>query len=45
VILVTGFTDRMTQERADHMGVAQLAIKPVIMKDMARFIRQALGRC
>lgn len=44
VILITGFTDRMTQERADSLGVNQLAIKPVIMKDMARFIRQALGR-
>ncbi|WP_419662210.1 two component system sensor histidine kinase, hybrid [Desulfosarcina variabilis str. Montpellier] len=43
VILVTGFTDRMTQERADSMGVAQLAIKPVIMKDMARYIHQALN--
>jgi signal transduction histidine kinase/CheY-like chemotaxis protein len=44
VILVTGFTDQMTQERADRLGVDQLAIKPITMADMARFIRQALGR-
>ena len=42
VILVTGFTDRMTQERAHSLGVTKLAIKPIVMKDMARYIRKAL---
>jgi CheY-like chemotaxis protein len=42
VILVTGFTDRMTPERAADLGVTRLAIKPIVIKDMARFIRQAL---
>jgi signal transduction histidine kinase/CheY-like chemotaxis protein len=42
VILVTGFTDQMTPEKVASIGVTRLAIKPIVMKDMACFIRQAL---
>jgi PAS domain S-box-containing protein len=43
VILVTGFTEQMTPEKAASLGVSKLAIKPIVMKDMARFIRAALS--
>ena len=42
VILVTGFTEQMTPEKVVSLGVTRLAIKPIVMKDMACFIRQAL---
>jgi PAS domain S-box-containing protein len=42
VILVTGFTEKMTPEKAASLGVRKLAIKPIVMKEMAHFIRAAL---
>lgn len=44
VILVTGLTEQMTHEKALALGARRLAIKPVVMKDMARFIREALAK-
>ncbi len=43
-ILVTGFMEQMTPEKVASLGISRLAIKPIVIKDMARFIRQALGR-
>ena len=43
VILVTGLTEQMMPEKAVALGARRLAIKPVVMKDVARFIREALA--
>jgi signal transduction histidine kinase len=42
VILVTGFTGQLTPEKVASLGVTRLSIKPIVMTDMACFIRQAL---
>jgi CheY-like chemotaxis protein len=44
VILVTGFTEQMPKEKAASLGIDRLMNKPVVMKDMARFIRDVLAR-
>ena len=44
VILVTGFNEEMTPKKAARLGIQKLEIKPVVMKDMARFIREALAK-
>jgi signal transduction histidine kinase len=42
VILITGFAEQMTSENAELIGVKKLVTKPIVMKDMARLIRDAL---
>jgi FixJ family two-component response regulator len=42
VILITGFTDQITAEKAQSIGIKKLVKKPIVMKDIARFIRDAL---
>lgn len=43
VILITGFAEQMTSEKAELIGVKKLATKPIVMKDMAKLIRDALA--
>ncbi|MGD9010563.1 MAG: response regulator [Desulfobacteraceae bacterium] len=42
VVLITGFSEQMTSEKAELIGVKKLVTKPIAMKDMARLIRDAL---
>jgi PAS domain S-box-containing protein len=42
VILITGFTDQLTEEKAQLLGVKKLVEKPIVMKDIAKVIRDAL---
>ncbi len=44
VILCTGFSEQISEETAREMGISALLLKPVIRKDMAEAIRQALGK-
>lgn len=44
VILCTGFSERITAEKAKEMGIKELAMKPLVMKDLATTIRKALDR-
>ena len=44
VILVTGFTEQMTDEHAASIGIDRLLIKPVLIKDVANCIREVLAR-
>ena len=42
VILCTGFSERITAEKARGMGIKELAMKPLVMKDLATTIRKVL---
>jgi len=42
VILCTGFSERITTERAKEMGIKELAMKPLVMKYLATTIRKVL---
>jgi CheY-like chemotaxis protein len=43
VILITGFAEQMTSEKAGLIGVKNLVTKPLVMKDIAKLIRDALA--
>jgi CheY-like chemotaxis protein len=42
VILITGFIDQITTETARLIGIRKLVTKPMVMKEMAKLIREAL---
>ncbi len=42
VILCTGYSESITNERAERLGIKALLIKPVSMGDLSNFIRMAL---
>jgi signal transduction histidine kinase/CheY-like chemotaxis protein len=43
VILCTGFSEAMTQERATALGVREFIMKPIVQRQIAEAIRRALG--
>jgi CheY-like chemotaxis protein len=42
VILCTGFSERMTRESAEAMGIRGFLMKPIIRADMAHMVREVL---
>ena len=44
VILCTGFSEAMTQERAKALGLKELIMKPIIKKQIAEAIRRSLDK-
>lgn len=44
IILCTGFSEVMTRERAEELGIREYLMKPVIVHDMARIIRKVLDQ-
>jgi len=44
VILCTGFTEGMTQEKARTLGVKELIMKPIVQRQIADAIRRALDQ-
>jgi len=44
IILCTGFSELIDEEKARAMGFAGFLMKPVLMADMARLIREALEK-
>jgi PAS domain S-box-containing protein len=42
VILCTGFSDRITEEKARHMGIRAFAMKPLDMVSIAETVRRVL---
>ncbi|MEA3417315.1 MAG: PAS domain S-box protein [Thermodesulfobacteriota bacterium] len=44
VILCTGFSERMSDERAESLGIKGFLMKPVVMKDLSNMIRKVLGK-
>jgi len=42
IIVCTGYSDRIDGEIADRIGIRQLVMKPVVMKEIAQTIRRVL---
>jgi signal transduction histidine kinase/CheY-like chemotaxis protein len=42
IILCTGFSDAIQTETAKSLGIRELAIKPIVWKDLAQVIRRSL---
>jgi DNA-binding response OmpR family regulator len=44
VILSTGFTERITPEKAADLGIRELLMKPLNMSELAKVVRRSLDR-
>jgi len=44
IILCTGFSHTMTQEKAHLLGINAFLMKPLMIRDLARTIREVLGQ-
>jgi signal transduction histidine kinase len=42
IILCTGFSDRVTEKRAKELGIKAFIMKPILMRDLAKLIREVL---
>ncbi len=42
IILCTGFSERITDDKAKKMGIKMFAMKPLVMRDLAVMVRKAL---
>ncbi|MFA5903898.1 MAG: PAS domain S-box protein [Desulfobacula sp.] len=42
ILLCTGFSESMTEDKIKNIGVRGIVLKPIIMKDLARKIREVL---
>jgi CheY-like chemotaxis protein len=45
IILCTGFSDTMTEENAQALGIDAFCLKPLVIYDLGLTIRHVLGRC
>ena len=43
VLLCTGFSETMSQEKASSLGIKGFLLKPIVMKDLAQKIREVLN--
>jgi PAS domain S-box-containing protein len=44
IVLCTGFSEGMSEERAASLGIKGFLMKPVVMKELSSEIRKALGK-
>jgi response regulator RpfG family c-di-GMP phosphodiesterase len=42
VILCTGYSERISQERAHDLGIKEFILKPIVMRELAIKVRSAL---
>ena len=42
IIICTGYSERITEDKVKIMGIKGLIMKPMVMKDVARMIREVL---
>jgi len=42
VILCTGYSERISQDKAHEIGIKEFVLKPIIMSDMAITVRKVL---
>jgi len=42
IILCTGYSERMTEEKAQQLGIRGFAMKPIVMKEIAGLVRRIL---
>ena len=43
VILCTGYSEKITRKQASEMGIQSFLMKPLVMRDLATTVRQALS--
>ncbi len=44
VILCTGYSEKVSDEQARNMGIRELVMKPLVMRDLAQSVRRALDQ-
>ncbi len=44
IILCTGFSEMVTEDKAKQMGIKAFVMKPLVMREIAETIRQVLGQ-
>jgi CheY-like chemotaxis protein len=42
IIICTGFSQQLTEEKAKAIGIKELVLKPIVVKALARSVRKAL---
>ena len=42
IILCTGFSEQMTEEKAKKVGIRGFVMKPIVMREIAQIIREIL---
>lgn len=42
IILCTGYSERISEEKAKSMGIREFVMKPLVMKELAKTVRKAL---
>ena len=43
VVLCTGYSEKFTRRNASEMGIHSFLMKPLVMRDLANTVRQALS--
>ena len=43
IVLCTGFSERISEENANELGIREFVTKPILMRELAPAIRRALG--
>ena len=43
VILCTGYSKNLSEERASEIGIKAFAYKPIVKEDLAKIVREVLG--
>jgi PAS domain S-box-containing protein len=44
IILITGFSEKVTLETAKKMGISEYIMKPIVARDLGKIIRQVLDK-
>jgi len=45
VILCTGYSERISRERAHGLGIKEFVLKPIVMRELAKTVRKVLDKC
>jgi len=43
ILLCTGFSEKIPEEKAAAMGIKNFLMKPITIKDLSKMIREVLG--
>jgi len=44
VILCTGYSERISKERAHELGIKEFILKPIVMRELAKTVRNVLDK-
>jgi len=45
VILCTGYSERISRDRAHDLGIKEFILKPIVMRELAKTVRGVLDQC